>query len=67
MADLVGHRDKEIAAVTIAESLRLGAFNHSVIGDLLVIAKCSSRVGTTSPGGSYSASTGAWSALKAVS
>ena len=67
MADLVGHMDKEIAAATIAESLRLGAFNHSVIGDLLVIAKRSSRVGVTSPAGSYSASTGAWSALKAVS
>ncbi len=67
IADLVGHKDKEVAAQTIAESLRLGSFNHSVIGDLLVIAKGSSRVGSTPPVGPYGASTSAWSALKAVS
>ena len=74
IADLVGHANNEESSSVISESLRLGAFNHSDISDLLVIHKRSSidRTKTTSqpsskPEGPYGASTSSWSALKAVS
>ncbi|WP_201733091.1 DDE-type integrase/transposase/recombinase [Acidithrix sp. C25] len=51
IADLVGYANNEVSSSIIEESLRLGAFNHSVIADLLVIHKRSARSGTkaTSP------------------